>query len=152
MVPSSRRSLASGPQTSPPAPPTFRNGSGARRRLPAAADPVDHRPAFQQKRIHPVTTSAIKPTTDSVSGLLQDIAIIGRDKTRGGYSRPVFSTAETELRDWFLEQAGRRGLDVHTDRNGIIWAWWDTSARTRRDAVVTGSHLDSVPGGGEYDG
>lgn len=99
-----------------------------------------------------MTTSAIKPTTDSVSGLLQDIATIGRDKTRGGYSRPVFSTAETDLRHWFIEQAGRRGLDVQTHHNGIIWAWWDNAAGTRRDAVVTGSHLDSVPGGGEYDG
>lgn len=108
--------------------------------------------ALQQKRIHTVTTSAIKPTADSASGLLQDISTIGRDSTRGGYSRPVFSTAETDLRHWFVEQAGRRGLDVHTDQNGIIWAWWDTSTGTRRDAVVTGSHLDSVPGGGEYDG
>lgn len=97
-------------------------------------------------------TSAIKPTADSASGLLQDISTIGRDTSRGGYSRPVFSTAEKDLRHWFIEQAGRRGLDVHTDQNGIIWAWWDTAAGSRKDAVVTGSHLDSVPGGGEYDG
>ncbi|VXC27188.1 N-formylglutamate deformylase [Arthrobacter sp. 9AX] len=88
----------------------------------------------------------------TVTGLLRDIATVGRDTSRGGYSRPVFSTAETDLRTWFIEQAERRGLDVHTDHNGIIWAWWDTSAGTRRDAVVTGSHLDSVPGGGAYDG
>lgn len=99
-----------------------------------------------------MTTSAIKPSTDTVSGLLQDISTIGRDKSRGGYSRPVFSGAETDLRGWFIEQASRRGLDVYTDHNGIIWAWWDTSAGTRKDAVLTGSHLDSVPGGGEYDG
>ncbi|MDR6794518.1 N-carbamoyl-L-amino-acid hydrolase [Pseudarthrobacter oxydans] len=88
----------------------------------------------------------------TVASLLQDISTIGTDTFRGGYSRPVFSTAETDLRGWFVEQAGRRGLDVHTDQNGIIWAWWDTAARTRKDAVVTGSHLDSVPGGGGYDG
>jgi N-carbamoyl-L-amino-acid hydrolase len=88
----------------------------------------------------------------TVTSLLQDISTIGRDTSRGGYSRPVFSTAETDLRTWFIEKAERRGLDVHTDNNGIIWAWWDTSAGGRRDAVVTGSHLDSVPGGGAYDG
>lgn len=92
------------------------------------------------------------PTAATVSGLLRDIAGVGRDRSRGGYSRPVFSSAETELRTWFIAEAGRRGLDVHTDHNGIIWAWWDTAAGTRRNAVVTGSHLDSVPGGGEYDG
>jgi N-carbamoyl-L-amino-acid hydrolase len=64
----------------------------------------------------------------------------------------VFSTAENDLRNWFIEQATRRGLDVHTDANGIIWAWWDTATGARQDAVATGSHLDSVPGGGEYDG
>ncbi|MBT2553431.1 allantoate amidohydrolase [Arthrobacter sp. ISL-5] len=83
---------------------------------------------------------------------MRDISRVGTDTHRGGYSRPVFSDAETELRSWFIEQAGRRGLDVGTDENGIIWAWWDTATGTRRDAVVTGSHLDSVPGGGEYDG
>jgi N-carbamoyl-L-amino-acid hydrolase len=99
-----------------------------------------------------VTPSATTPATATVTGLMRDIAGTGTDKHRGGYSRPVFSNAETELRSWFLEQAGRRGLDVTTDANGIMWAWWDTATGTRRDAVVTGSHLDSVPGGGEYDG
>jgi N-carbamoyl-L-amino-acid hydrolase len=91
-------------------------------------------------------------SASTVTSLLQDIATIGTDASRGGYSRPVFSSAETDLRTWFIEQAERRGLDVYTDHNGIIWAWWDTSAGTRKDAVVTGSHLDSVPGGGAYDG
>ena len=99
-----------------------------------------------------MTSSATKPATDTVTGLMRDISRVGTDAQRGGYSRPVFSDAETELRSWFIEQAGRRGLDVGTDGNGIIWAWWDTATGTRRDAVVTGSHLDSVPGGGEYDG
>jgi N-carbamoyl-L-amino-acid hydrolase len=39
---------------------------------------------------------------------------------------------------------------VETDRNGNLWAWrGDPGAG---DAVVTGSHFDSVPGGGAYDG
>ncbi|MCZ9880254.1 allantoate amidohydrolase [Arthrobacter sp. B2a2-09] len=99
-----------------------------------------------------MTSSATTPTTDTVTALMRDISGVGTDLHRGGYSRPVFSDAETELRSWFIEQAGRRGLDVTTDNNGIIWAWWDTATGVRTDAVVTGSHLDSVPGGGEYDG
>lgn len=99
-----------------------------------------------------MTASATKPATNTVTGLMRDISRVGTDAHRGGYSRPVFSDAETELRSWFIEQAGRRGLDVNTDANGIIWAWWDTATGARKDAVVTGSHLDSVPGGGEYDG
>jgi N-carbamoyl-L-amino-acid hydrolase len=85
----------------------------------------------------------------STTGLLGEIAGVGRDGGRGGYSRHGFDRVEGELRTWFTEQATRRGLDVRTDRNGNIWAWWGTPGP---DAVVTGSHLDSVPGGGAFDG
>lgn len=85
----------------------------------------------------------------SVSTLLVEIAHIGVDGKRGGYSRPVFSRAELDLRSWFVALATKRGLDVEMDRNGIIWAW---SGGVGPGAVVTGSHLDSVPGGGAYDG
>ncbi|NKQ57673.1 allantoate amidohydrolase [Amycolatopsis sp. K13G38] len=85
----------------------------------------------------------------TVSALLAEIADIGSDPHRGGYSRPVYSDAEHELREWFTGHAAKRGLDVETDRNGIIWAWDGTPGP---DAVVTGSHLDSVPGGGAFDG
>lgn len=85
----------------------------------------------------------------TVTQLLDSIGDVGRDPVRGGYSRPVFSTAELDLRSWFIEQAQERGLDVETDRNGIIWAWW---GEPQKGALVTGSHLDSVPGGGAFDG
>ena len=89
-------------------------------------------------------------STDTVTGLLAEIADVGRDRQRGGYSRPVFSTAERDLTGWFIAHAQRRGLDVHTDLNGIIWA--SSGDLSSGDCVVTGSHLDSVPGGGAFDG
>ena len=91
-------------------------------------------------------------TTATVSGLMADIAGVGTDPARGGYSRPVYSAADMELREWFVAEAQRRSLDVETDRNGIIWAWWNPQGLPLHDAVATGSHLDSVPGGGAYDG
>ncbi|WP_397545010.1 allantoate amidohydrolase [Saccharopolyspora pogona] len=81
--------------------------------------------------------------------LMAAIADVGADRRRGGYSRHVFDDAERELREWFFEQAEARDLRVTTDRNANIWAWWDEPGD---DAVVTGSHLDSVPGGGAFDG
>jgi N-carbamoyl-L-amino-acid hydrolase len=90
-------------------------------------------------------------SSDTVTGLLAEIADIGRDPVRGGWSRPVLSGAELGLREWFVAHAGKRGLDVETDRNGVIWAWHAPDGRYD-DVVVTGSHLDSVPGGGAYDG
>lgn len=91
-------------------------------------------------------------TTSRVVPLMRAIADTGMDSTRGGYSRPVYSTPEIELREWFFAEAKSRGLDTEVDRNGIIWAWWDLPSGDRRRAIVTGSHLDSVPGGGAYDG
>lgn len=85
----------------------------------------------------------------TVTTLLDAISGIGRDPVRGGYSRPVFSAAETDLRAWFTAEARARGLGVETDRNGILWAWW---GEPHKGALVTGSHLDSVPGGGAFDG
>ncbi|MEJ2889231.1 allantoate amidohydrolase [Actinomycetospora aeridis] len=81
--------------------------------------------------------------------LLDDIADVGRDARRGGWSRHLGDDGEATLREWFAEQAQRRGLQVETDANLNLWAWWGSPGP---DAVVTGSHLDSVPGGGAYDG
>src|SRR5579862_563309 len=84
----------------------------------------------------------------SVPGLAE-IADIGRDTVRGGYSRHLFDDADRQLREWFVARAAGIGLDVDYDRNGNIWAWWGPPGP---GALVTGSHLDSVPGGGAFDG
>jgi N-carbamoyl-L-amino-acid hydrolase len=91
-------------------------------------------------------------TRATVQQLLGDIGDIGRDRQRGGYSRFSYASAELELREWFVAEAARRSMDVETDRNGAIWAWRPASDGSLDDAVVTGSHLDSVPGGGAFDG
>lgn len=113
-------------------------------------------PAQRADRKAPVHTTV-------VNSLLKSIEDIGRDARRGGYSRPVYSDAELSLREWFVAEATARSLEVSTDANGILWAWWDlpgaANASTaeggdasRDGALVTGSHLDSVPGGGAFDG
>jgi N-carbamoyl-L-amino-acid hydrolase len=81
---------------------------------------------------------------------LDELGDVGRDPVRGGYSRHGFDDAELTLREWFTEAATGVGLEPETDGNGNIWAWWD--GRRGPDALVTGSHLDSVPGGGAFDG
>jgi N-carbamoyl-L-amino-acid hydrolase len=74
---------------------------------------------------------------------------IGRDDATGGYARFAWTEVDLTLRAWFRDQAGSLGLAVEQDRNGNQWAWW---GKPGPGAVVTGSHLDSVPGGGAYDG
>ena len=86
----------------------------------------------------------------SVTSRLADIAAVGRDATSGGYRRLAWTDADLTLREWFGGEAAGLGLDLEVDRNGNMWAWWGDSSGS--DAIVTGSHLDSVPAGGNYDG
>jgi N-carbamoyl-L-amino-acid hydrolase len=86
----------------------------------------------------------------SFDALWSEFAPIGRHEATGGYRRYAWTDADLECREWFAAAARSRGLDVEADPNGNLWAWWgDPSAG---DAVVVGSHLDSVPDGGAYDG
>jgi N-carbamoyl-L-amino-acid hydrolase len=86
----------------------------------------------------------------SFDGMWADLADIGRDPATNGYRRFAWTRTDHDLREWFTAAAGSRGLDVTVDRCGNQWAWWgdpDTAP-----GVVTGSHLDSVPDGGAFDG
>ena len=88
--------------------------------------------------------------TTSVGQLLGAIADVGRAPS-GGYERFAWTAHDLALREWFAAEADARGLAVVTDRAGNQWAWWgDPDADG--PGVVTGSHLDSVPGGGAFDG
>ncbi|MGV9255503.1 allantoate amidohydrolase [Streptomyces sp. NPDC003697] len=75
---------------------------------------------------------------------------VGRSSAGGGYRRYAWTGADAECRAWFRAQAEARGLAYEADRNGNQWAWLGDPAQG--DAVVTGSHLDSVPDGGAFDG
>src|SRR5664280_1046317 len=83
------------------------------------------------------------------------IAPIGRDARTGGYRRYAWTRHDGALREWFAAEASARGLDLATDRAGNQWAWWgdpDAGVAQGRPGVVIGSHLDSVPDGGAFDG
>ncbi|MGW1726344.1 allantoate amidohydrolase [Streptomyces sp. NPDC002306] len=80
----------------------------------------------------------------------RELLPIGRHADSGGYRRFAWTAADAECRAWFEQQARSRGLSYEVDRNGNQWAWLGDP--DQGDAVVTGSHLDSVPDGGAFDG
>lgn len=83
------------------------------------------------------------------TGLFAGLAAIGRHADGRGCTRLAWTAEDRAARDWFVDAAQQRDLDVETDRNGNLWAWWgDRDA----DVVATGSHLDTVLAGGAYDG
>lgn len=76
------------------------------------------------------------------------LGAIGADPG-GGFTRPAWSAVDVELRAWFRAEAAKRAMPVEQDGNGNLWAWWGGPGP---GAVATGSHLDSVPNGGPFDG
>jgi beta-ureidopropionase / N-carbamoyl-L-amino-acid hydrolase len=80
---------------------------------------------------------------------------IGREASTRGYRRYAWTRVDAALREWFAGEASARGLALVTDRAGNQWAWWgdpDAAVVAGRPGVVIGSHLDSVPDGGAFDG
>lgn len=89
------------------------------------------------------------PVAESFRRAWDSLAPIGRDESSGGYRRFAWTEADLACRAWFAEQSQARGMPVEQDGGGNLWAWWGEPGP---GAVVTGSHLDSVPDGGAYDG
>lgn len=77
------------------------------------------------------------------------LAPVGRGP-RGGYRRFAWTAADAALREWFAAECAARGLEVTVDRAGNQWGWWGDPDAV--PGVVAGSHLDSVPDGGAFDG
>lgn len=93
--------------------------------------------------------------TASFHEMWQELRPLGRDSSSGGYRRYAWTGADADCRAWFKDQAEARGLAYELDRNGNQWAWLGATGYqdvAPGDALVTGSHLDSVPDGGAFDG
>jgi N-carbamoyl-L-amino-acid hydrolase len=80
---------------------------------------------------------------------LQDFGAIGR--TAAGAQRVAYSPTDREARAFAMDLMRAARLDVTVDAAGnIIGRRAGTDAS--RPAVLFGSHIDSVPDGGDYDG
>jgi len=69
----------------------------------------------------------------------------------GGVNRPALSQAGIEARRWWIARAAEAGLETRIDGAGnhsAILRSPDPGART----LLLGSHTDSVPSGGRFDG
>lgn len=69
----------------------------------------------------------------------------------GGVSRPVFSPPDLAIRRRFSDDCRALGLDVSVDAAANVFCSRPGSDRTL-PRILIGSHLDSVPDGGRYDG
>lgn len=69
----------------------------------------------------------------------------------GGLHRLALSDADKEVRDWFQRQMEKEGLVVRVDAFGNMFGRREGTDATL-DPLLLGSHLDSQPNGGIYDG
>jgi len=138
---------------------TEREGPSAS--LAALTEPEGHPASLlaQTGQKRPTASLAALPiprgSRASFTSLWAALEPIGRHPGTGGYRRFAWTAQDAQLRDWFAAEARARGLDLTTDRAGNQWAWWgdpDAALAAGRPGVVTGSHLDSVPDGGAFDG
>jgi N-carbamoyl-L-amino-acid hydrolase len=86
----------------------------------------------------------------SFGGMWDDLGDVGRAPS-GGYRRFAWTAEDGALREWFRGEAARRSMTVVADRVGNLWAW-DGDPDADGAGLVLGSHLDSVPDGGAFDG
>ncbi len=84
-----------------------------------------------------------------VHAVVEKIGTFGRGAR--GYSRLVFGEAEAAACEYIATEMRAAGLAVRTDAFGNLIGRCDGSD-AHAPAVATGSHLDTVPEGGNFDG
>ena len=84
---------------------------------------------------------------ERLRGDLEELGRIGRD-ANGGVNRPSFSAADFEAREWLKKKIEEAGLCYRQDGAGNQFGRIECSGRT----VMAGSHIDTVPNGGMFDG
>src|SRR5215216_75420 len=119
------------------------------------------------------TFPSLRVNSDRMLAAFNELAQIGSTGD-GGVHRPTFSEAHLSVRRWFREQIESAGLDFRTDGAGNHSAFLPASGIASRVAakhspvpvetrvpsasvtepktLLLGSHLDSVPNGGRFDG
>jgi hydantoinase/carbamoylase family amidase len=90
----------------------------------------------------------VRQAPASIAG---DLALLsGFGATQDGIDRRLFGTADYAARSQFVAWARADGRYVTQDRAGNVFAM--RAGRNAASPILTGSHLDTVPTGGPYDG
>lgn len=80
---------------------------------------------------------------------LESLGRIGYSGADGGIHRVSFSDADMDGRRWLMTRFEEAGLKASMDAVGNVFGRWEIGSGP---TVLVGSHLDSVPRGGRFDG
>jgi beta-ureidopropionase / N-carbamoyl-L-amino-acid hydrolase len=100
------------------------------------------------------TTGAIRVNEARLRKRLEDLSVFGRPAGgtfADGVSRVGFSDADVAARGWLLGEIRAIGLEPKIDTAGNISAI-RAGTVARAKPILFGSHIDSVRGGGNFDG
>ncbi len=84
-----------------------------------------------------------------LEGLLDGVNAFGFDAATGGFDRVGYGDADRAVRDWFAGRMAEAGLAVHRDAVDNVFGRFGPASGP---CVMAGSHLDTVPQGGAFDG
>lgn len=98
----------------------------------------------------PAAPSDLRVDQDRIERRIQELSKFGANP-QGGVSRVAFSEADVAGREYIIAQMAEAGLDVRIDMAGNILGF-RAGSEPRLGPILFGSHIDSVPGGGNYDG
>lgn len=89
----------------------------------------------------------------NINRLMKEVEYYGQygSVSGEGITRPSFSEADYVVREIFINQLKELGLQVQVDPIANIWGKL-SSERESVSTIVIGSHLDTVPNGGKFDG
>src|SRR5580704_12609372 len=96
----------------------------------------------------PMTNLRIDP--ERLWGELMETAAFG-GTAKGGICRLTLTDLDRQVRDWFKARAEGLGCTVAIDDMGVMFAR-RAGQRTDVAPIAMGSHLDTQPTGGKFDG
>ncbi|WP_223479105.1 Zn-dependent hydrolase [Oricola indica] len=86
---------------------------------------------------------------DRLRRLLDGVNVFGFNAVTGGYNRVGYSGEDMAVRDWFAREMGSDGLQVSRDAVNNLFGRFGPETGP---CIMAGSHLDTVPEGGAFDG
>ena len=96
-----------------------------------------------------VTSTTLRIDPDRLRALLDAVNVYGRNPDTGGFNRIGYSDADMAVRGWFAETLAADGLAVRTDAVANVFGRFGPAGAP---CIMAGSHLDTVPEGGAFDG
>src|SRR5436189_73600 len=115
-----------------------------------ASRSMDDRPQGGERRIHEQSSPFYKPLWRRIA-ITAVVAVWLAFEIHGGSKRLTVSDEDRRVRDWFKAQCEALGCKVAVDTVGNMFAL-RPGRNNKLTPIAMGSHLDTQPTGGKFDG